>query len=268
MDEPQSQPAPEQIAPVQSPPASVPTPPPAPVSAPMTRQGIKVGDVMTKDVLAIDANDTLDIIAGLFEKYNYDGMPVIDQTKKLLGVITMYDLVLQSSDIHLPTMLKIMDQIARERGDARALDAHFGKLRDIKATSIMNPKVVSIGTEAPLEEAAKIFADYPKVNPLCVVDAEGRLVGVVSRYDVIKFFNEAYLRHMVQQKSGGDGDAFRAFPTKSETEVQKAVSDVQAEFLLVQKRRPLIWKYVAIATFASGLIAATALIIRIVSQEG
>ena len=223
---------------------------------------------MTKDVLAIDVNDTLDVIAGLFEKYNYDGMPVIDSTKKLMGVITMYDLVLQSSDIHLPTMLKIMDQIAREQGDARALDAHFGKLRDIKATSIMNPKVVSIGPDALLEEAAKIFADYPKVNPLCVVDAEGKLVGVVSRYDVIKFFNEAYLKHMVQQKSEDGGDAYKAFPTKSETEVQKAVSDVQAEFLLVQKRRPLIWKYIAIATFASGLIAATALIIRIVSKEG
>jgi len=229
---------------------------------------IKVEDVMTRDVLAIDVNDTLDIIAGLFEKYDYDGMPVIDSQRSLKGVITAYDLILQSSDMHLPTMLKLMDKIARQKGDQRALEEHFGKLRDIKATSIMNPQVVTVQPDVPLEEAAKVFADYPKINPLCVVDAGGRLVGVISRYDVIKFFNEAYLKRVVQRQGGPTAEAFREFPTKSSAEVENAVSKVEREFLLVQKRRPLIWKYVSIAMFAAGLIAATALIIRIVSKTG
>jgi CBS domain-containing protein len=230
-------------------------------------EGLKVGDVMTKDVLAIDANDTLDIIAGLFEKYDYDGMPVVDSDRKLVGMITGYDMILQSSDMHLPTLLKLMDQVARDKGDKRVIDEHFGKLRDIKATSIMNPKVMSVHQDATLEEAAKIFADHHKVNPLCVVDAEGKLVGVLSRYDIIKFFNEAYLKRVVSQATPGN-DPFKEFPTKSEKEVEEAVGKVTEDFLLVQKRRPLIWKYVALAMFAAGLVAATALIIRIVSREG
>jgi CBS domain-containing protein len=228
---------------------------------------LKVGDVMTKDVLAIDANDTLDIIAGLFEKYDYDGMPVVDSTRKLLGIITGYDMILQSSDMHLPTLLKIMGQISTDKADKRALDEHFGKLRDIKATSIMNAKVITIGQDSTLEEAAKVFADHHKVNPLCVIDAEGKLVGVLSRYDIIKFFNEAYLQRVVQEANPGT-DAFKEFPTKSETEVEKAVQDVQEGFVLVTKRRPLIWKYLAVAAFAAGLVAATALIIRIVQKSG
>ena len=229
---------------------------------------IKVGDVMTKEVVAIDVNDTLDIISQLFEKYDYDGMPVIDAERNLKGVISSYDMILQSSELHLPTMLKLMDQIAREKGDRRAIEEHFGKLRDIKATSIMNPKLITVRPEMPLEEAAKIFADYPKVSPLCVVDELSKLVGIVSHHDVIKFFNEVYLRRVVQQQTGPAADAFKSFPTKSETEVEKAVSDVQSEFLLVQKRRPLIWKYIAIAMFVAGLLAATALIIRIVARQG
>ncbi len=228
---------------------------------------LKVGDVMTKDVLAIDANDTLDVIAGLFEKYDYDGMPVVDSDKKLLGIITGYDMILQSSDMHLPTLIKMMDQISREGGDKKAIDRHFGKLRDIKATSIMNPKVVSVGADATLEEAARIFADHHKVNPLCVVDAEGKLVGVLSRYDIIKFFNETYLKRVVAQANPGN-DPFREFPTRSTKEVEDAVQEVQEKFLLVSKRRPLVWKYIAVATFAAGLIAATALIIRIVQRQG
>ncbi|MCC6934127.1 MAG: CBS domain-containing protein [Candidatus Yanofskybacteria bacterium] len=228
---------------------------------------IRVGDVMTKDVLAIDANDTLDVIAGLFEKYDYDGMPVVDQQHTLLGMITAYDMVVQSSDVHIPTLIKLMEQIGREKGDRRMLDAYFGKLKDIKATSIMNPKVVSVRQDATLEEAAKIFADFHKVNPLCVVDDQGKLVGVLSRYDVIKFFNENYLQRVVQQVNPGT-DPFKEFPTKSGTEVEEAVQKVEQEFLLVSRRRPLIWKYVAFAMFAAGLIAATALIIRIVQKSG
>jgi hypothetical protein len=72
---------------------------------------------------------------------------------------------------------------------------------------------------------------------------------------------------VVQQVSPGT-DPFREFPTKSEKEVEAAVKKVEEDFLLVSKRRPLIWKYVAVATFAAGLIAATALIIRIVQKQG
>jgi CBS-domain-containing membrane protein len=228
---------------------------------------LKVSDAMTKEVLAVDANDTLDVIAGLFEKYDYEGMPVVDSSRKLMGIITAYDLILQSSDMHLPTLLKLMDQIARSKGDRRAIENHFGKLREIKATSIMNPRVVTISADATLEEAAKIFADHHKVNPLCVVDAEGRLVGILSRYDVIKFFNETYLKRVVEQVSS-ENDPFHEFPTRSSKEVEDAVQKVQEDFLLVQKRRPLIWKYIALAMFAAGLVAATALIIRIVARQG
>jgi CBS domain-containing protein len=231
-------------------------------------QQLKVSDVMTTDVVAIDVNDTLDIIAGLFEKYDFDGMPVIDSTRTLRGVITGYDMILQSSEVHLPTMLKLIEQIGREKGDKRALEEHFGKLRDIKATSIMNPKLVTIRADVPLEEAAKIFADYPKVSPLCVVDEAGKLLGIISHYDVIKLFNEAYLRRVVQKHGGPEAQAFKEFPTKSEVDVEKAVTNVEQEFLLVQKRRPLIWKYVAIGMFVAGLLVATALIIRIVQKGG
>jgi CBS domain-containing protein len=228
-----------------------------------------VGDVMTKDAIAIDVNDTLDIIAGLFDKYDYDGMPVIDSTHTLKGVITAYDLVLQSSGTHLPTMLKLMDEIARGKGDKRALEEHFGKLRDIKATSIMNPNPITVHADAPLEEAATLFADYPKANPLCVVDVENKLVGVLARYDVIKFFSAAYLNHVVAgAPQNANGQSFKDFPTKSEKEVEEAAEKVKEEFLLVQKRRPLIWRYLAIAAFAAGLVAATALIIRIVQKGG
>ena len=100
------------------------------------------------------------------------------------------------------------------------------------------------------------------------MDAEGKLAGIISHYDVIKFFNEAYLKRVVMKQPEVGAEAFKGFPSKSDTEVEEAATKVQEEFLLVQKRRPLIWKYIAVATFAAGLVAATALIIRIVQKGG
>lgn len=225
-----------------------------------------VSDVMTKDVLAIAADDTLDTIAELFDKYDYDGMPVVDANYKLVGIITAYDMILQSSGMHLPTVIDIMENIARGKGDRRELDEQFGKLKKIKATSIMNPKALTVTPDMPLSSAAKLFAENPKVNPVAVVNNEGKLLGVISRYDLMKFFNEKYFSQVVEKVN--EGDPFKAFPTRTQSEAEEALGEVQEEFLLVTKRRPLVWKYVAIAMFAAGLIAATALIIRIVQRGG
>jgi Mg/Co/Ni transporter MgtE len=160
-----------------------------------------------------------------------------------------------------------MENIARGKGDRRELDDQFGKLKEIKATSIMNPRPLTVSPEAPVSEAARLFAENPKTNPISVVDESDTLVGVISRYDVMKFFNEKFFNQIITKTHPGR-DPFKAFPTRSESEAARTLNKVEKEFLLVTKRRPLVWKYVAIAMFVAGLIAATALVIRIVQRGG
>ena len=224
-----------------------------------------VKDVMTSQVIAIKTDETLDVIAELFDKYDYDGMPVVDANYKLIGVITAYDMILQSSGVHLPTVIGILNNIASGKGDRKELDEQFAKLKNIKATAIMNPKALSVRASAPLSQAANTFAQNPRVNPLSVVDETGKLLGVISRYDVLKFFNEKFFNHVVEKINPGR-DPFKARPTDSGTDVAKTLKDVQKQFLLVNRRRPLIWKYIAIGAFMAGLVGATVFIIRITGR--
>ena len=226
----------------------------------------KVKDIMTTQVLSVNAEDSLEIVAQLFEKYDYDGMPVIDNSRKLLGIITAYDMIIQSSGMHLPTVLNIMDKIAVNQADRQDLDKHFGKLREIKASQIMNAKPLTVTPELSITDAAKLFAEHHRVNPLIVVDDQGILLGVVSRYDIIRFFNEKYFKNVVQQATTGKDPYKDIAQTKSERDVESAVGELSQEFLLVTKKRPRIWKYIAMAMFIGGLVVATALIIRIVQQ--
>jgi|GEM_PF-5566732 len=233
-----------------------------------TQTTITVGDVMTKDVVALDINDTLDVIAGLFEKYDFDAIPVIDSEHVLKGIISKHDMILQSSNMHLPTMMKLIEQITHSKGDQRVLDQHFNKLRDIKAINMMDVNVMSLRSDSTLQEATSIFADYSRISTLSVVDEQKKLLGIISHSDVIKFFDQVYVRRVMEKKLGADSHLFKEYPSRSESEVEKAYAEVQDQFLLVQKSRPLLWKYVSIGMFTAGLLAATALIIRFVAKGG
>ncbi len=228
----------------------------------------KVKDIMTKEVLSVGPEDSLELLAQLFEKYDYDGIPVIGKDRKLLGIVTAYDMIIQSSGMHLPTIINIMDQIAISKADRKDLDEHFNKLRRITAKQIMNPKPLVVTPETSLIDGAKLFAEHHRVNPLAVVDEHGYLVGVLSRYDVIKFFNEAYFKQIVKQATTYKDPVKEFTKTRSERDIESAVGELSQEFLLVTKKRPRIWKYIALATFIAGLVVATALIIRIVRKEG
>jgi CBS domain-containing protein len=227
----------------------------------------KVSDIMTRDVLAVNAEDSLDVVAELFEKYDYDGLPVIDDNRRVLGIISAYEMVAESSGMHLPTLLNIMGKMSVNQADRNDLEAHFAKLREIKAKSIMNPTPLMVGPDTDLEAAAKMFAEHHRVNPLIVGDPSGVLLGVLSRYDIIRFFNEKYFQQIVRQVTPLSDPYKDVAQTKSEREIESAVGELSQKFVVVSRKRPLIWKYVAIGMFLAGLLAATALIIRIVRTE-
>ncbi|WKZ27012.1 MAG: CBS domain-containing protein [Candidatus Paceibacterota bacterium] len=221
----------------------------------------KVRDIMTTKVLTVGSDDTLEVATKLFEQYDYDGIPVIDNQRKLVGIITAYDMVVQSSGMHLPTLMEIMRQMSANKADKKDIDEHFTKLRQIKIKEVMNTQPLVVGPDLSIEELARVFAEHHRVNPIPVVDDQGILVGLLSRYDIIRFFNERYFQQVVGEVStvrGGKG---------APEAINATVQDISKEFLIVNRRRPRIWKYAAIGAFIAGLVVATAMIIRIVRDE-
>jgi len=226
----------------------------------------QIKDIMTTQVLSVKDTDTLDMVADLFIKYDYDGLPVIDKDNTLIGIITAYDMVVQSSGMHLPTVLNIMEQISVNQQDRKVLEEHFEKLRKVQAKEIMNSDPLTAKADANVQDVAKEFAQHHKVNPIIVVDDSNKLVGVVSRYDIIRFFNEQYFSRMFQATSHSD-NLHGLSRVNVEKEVSSAVNDLSKKFLLVGKHRPRLWKVVAIAMFIAGFIGAMAMVIRIVRNS-
>jgi len=165
---------------------------------------VQVKDIMTKKIVSLGPDDSLERATRLFEEYKYDGFPVVNEDGRLLGIVTAYDMVSQSYATHLPSLLHIIENMTRDKNDEKTLKDQFERVRTVKIRDMMNVDPLVIGPDVRVEDLAKEFIQHHRVNPIPVIDADKKLLGVVSRFDIIQFFDEKYFHKMLAE-SGHSG---------------------------------------------------------------
>ena len=170
----------------------------------MSNEIVKVRDIMTKKgIVLLDPDDSLEKATKLFEEYQYDGFPVVNNEGRLLGIVTAYDMVSQSYATHLSPLVNILESIYKKEADEQVLRDHFNRIRTIKIRDMMNDDPLVIGPDVRVEDLAKEFIQHHRVNPIPVIDVDKKLLGVVSRFDIIRFFDEKYFHKMLQESGHG-----------------------------------------------------------------
>lgn len=143
-------------------------------------------DIMTKEVITVSPETSLLDIAKLIAEHNFDGVPVIDKDGYLLGLVTEYDLINKTSAVHLPTLQVILKNLPQFRKE----EVHFQEeILSLKVVNIMNKEPVILRDDATFEEVIKLFKEHHRVNPIPVVDKDNKVVGVISRFDVLRPFH-------------------------------------------------------------------------------
>jgi CBS domain-containing protein len=140
-----------------------------------------VGDVMTRDVLAVGPETPVRDLVPLLLERDLRAVPVVDTHKGLVGIITNGDLVARGG---LSARLELLAALGHA-------DAPAAKVEHSTASEIMTAPVISIGPDAPLRDAVHVMAEQ-RIKRLPVVDAAGRLVGILSRVDVLRTMGEDY----------------------------------------------------------------------------
>lgn len=136
-----------------------------------------VSDVMTRNLITASPETTFQVAVRLLEENRISGLPVVDRDGKLVGIVSEADL-LNKAEKREPDAYVLESRRHRlDRSRASALDVASAMSRDI----------VSVRPDAPIALAAReMHARGYKRLP--VVDSDGRLVGIVSRGDVLKVF--------------------------------------------------------------------------------
>ena len=147
-------------------------------------------DIMSPKVISVTPGTTLVEAANLLALHHFDGMPVVDAENKLLGILTEYDL-LGSAAVNLPTFQVVMQGAKIFPEDKEHLEKEMEKLSVLIVKDVMNTDPLTLTPDASYAKVLAAFADHHRVNPVPVVDADKKVVGVISRYDVLKPLREA-----------------------------------------------------------------------------
>jgi CBS domain-containing protein len=144
---------------------------------------MKVKDIMNKDVVSVKADTSVKQVAKTLYINHFSGVPVIDNDNVIIGIITEGDIVMQSSKIHLPQVIQILDSFLYPTGTAD-MEAELQKITAIKAEQLMTREVITISPDASIEDLATLITEE-HVNPIPVVDSERKVLGIVSKSDLV-----------------------------------------------------------------------------------
>lgn len=142
-----------------------------------------IKDVMTNEVITVNENDTVEKSASILAKYDLSGLPVVDDNGRVIGIITEGDLIKHNSEVQVPAFLEIL-------GGIIYLDDPNKYLDDVKKSmgyfvkTVMTNDVITINQNEKVEAAASLLV-RKKIKKLPVLNDDGKLVGIISRKDVM-----------------------------------------------------------------------------------
>ncbi|MFI9025220.1 CBS domain-containing protein [Streptomyces sp. NPDC053560] len=140
-----------------------------------------VSDVMNRDVVTAEPAMVFKDIARLLAQHRISGAPVVDGDGKVLGVVSETDLMARQT---------VQDDERPRRFPHLTLDgarAVRAKSRATTVADLMTKPAITVGPRQSLVEAARVMARH-HCNRLPVIDAEGRLMGIVTRGDLLGVF--------------------------------------------------------------------------------
>jgi CBS domain-containing protein len=144
----------------------------------------KIGSVMTTDVVRTEYGTPFKEVARLLAGHRISGLPVVDEDERVIGVISETDLMMHQAQAPHPYGPKRRFRFTALTPDAKRRAA---KARARTAGQLMSEPPVTVHADDSIVEAARVMAER-HVERLPVLDEEERLVGIVTRRDLLRVF--------------------------------------------------------------------------------
>ena len=137
----------------------------------------EVGDVMTTSVITVDRITPFKEIARLLAKHRISGLPVLQMGREVIGVVTEADLLAAEAS----TARRLRASVTRGWWPRR--QEHPA----LTAGELMTTPAITTGPHVTVPAAARLM-DTHRIRRLPVVDDQGRLIGIISRRDLLSVF--------------------------------------------------------------------------------
>jgi CBS domain-containing protein len=144
---------------------------------------LKARDIMTKDVVTVTADTEITQAAKLLLENHFNGLPVVDDKGKLIGIICQDDLIVQQKRLPLPSLFTFFDGIISLTSN-RSLEKEMEKIVATKVAQAMIPDPITVDPDTSLEDIATLMVNN-NIHTLPVLEG-GRLVGIIGKEDILR----------------------------------------------------------------------------------
>jgi len=138
---------------------------------------------MTKDVISVSPEMDIAQAAKLLLEKRINGVPVVDPTGKLVGILCQSDLIAQQKSIPLPSLFTLLDGYISLTASKR-MDKEVEKNAASKVAEAMTADPVTVNPETDIEKIAALMVEK-NYHTLPVIDS-GRVVGILGKEDVLR----------------------------------------------------------------------------------
>lgn len=161
---------------------------------------MQASDIMTTDVETVGPDDEVSEVLGRLARVHFNGFPVVDEGR-VVGIVTEGDLVrlFETDDrtlwipVGFPPFLDTVTYGVDVSWTDLDLGVDLARNTRRPIREVMTEDVVTVGPETEFDELIAILGDADRnINRLPVVD-DGRLVGILTRQDVLAAMRSARL---------------------------------------------------------------------------
>lgn len=138
---------------------------------------MRAQDIMTTTIISIDDCANVRHAMRLMIENEISGLPVLDQLGRVCGVLTEGDLLARCE-------IGSLQQSCADIGKADGALLNYIRSKAWRVGDIMTPNIIAVTPDTPISTIAKLLASHG-IRRVLVLD-EGRLVGLVSRRDLLR----------------------------------------------------------------------------------
>jgi len=140
-------------------------------------------DIMTRKVVTVKKDQPISDLSKLFIENHFNGVPVLDDAGKVIGVVTQSNLIEQNKNLHIPTVIALFDAVLFLESEKK-FEADVKKLTGSKIEDIYHKNPITVSPDTDLGEITTIMAEKD-VHTLPVLEND-KLVGIIGKKDVIR----------------------------------------------------------------------------------
>ncbi len=144
---------------------------------------LKAKDIMTKEPITVSPETEIVHATKLLLENRINGVPVIDETGKLVGILCQSDLIAQQKKLPVPSFFTFLDGLI-PLTSMKQFEKEVQKIAAITVSQAMTPNPVVARPDTGIEEVAALMVDSG-FHTIPVVD-KGALVGIVGKEDILR----------------------------------------------------------------------------------